>query len=1586
MTYETPDCFAPGGLPASPATNTKRCQPVRWSPDPSLSERLDWFHKYVVKSITQSDDLAGTTPIETHYEYLGGGAWRYDEVDGMTPEDQKTWSQWRGYGRVKTRTGNQIEGQMVNEVRYFRGMDGDRTASGGQKDVWVTDSRGVGFEAEDHDRLAGTVRETIAWLADETSMLSRSIDDPWISEPTATSVKPWGTTRATLVDTLRSHKRAAVEGGWRDSLTEKTIEADGTVTAVSSKPDVDKPEFDTCTRYEFVSNTTKHLIDLPKRVETVAKACDATPARPADVISDALSFYDGNATHGAEPTKGLVTRVDEFSGWDTAQNRATYQTMSLAKYDDPHGRLTESVDVKGGVSRTVYTPATGGPVTSVKTINPLLHESVSYVEPAFGAQTATVDANGLRTDIQLDALGRLSKVWGPGRTKGTDTPDAEFAYLIANNGADVITTKRLQPTGGYQTKYELYDGFGRLRQSQIPAVGGGRAVSDMIYDSRGLLVKKNGPYFNASPPGFEVLVVADNAIASQARTIYDLAGRPTNEIAFANGAEKWRTIIHHTGIDRVDVDPPTGGTATTTITDARGNKIKLRQYKGSSPTSSYDETTYSYNNKGQLTTVTDAAPNGGNKWQYFYDVRGRVERTVDPDRGTTLFTYNLAGEQETVTAQDGKKLAYAYDALGRSIALHDDSLSGTKRAEWVYDTLHKGMPTSSTRYVDGNAWTTRVVGYDNVTGQPTGSEISVPASEGVLAGTYRFDVTYMPDGSPATTKMPAAGGLAEETLTYGYNTYGLPTTLAGSTTSGTTSYVDLTEYTSYAEPSLIGLGSGAKWVDQEFFYEVGTRRLQGSRVATGASGSGYITNSSYTYDAVGNVTAISEVPTGVTADKQCFRYDYLTRLSQAWTPGDGNCGPDPTVNGLGGPAKYWHSWTYDETGNRTSQTVHAAGGDTTSTYSYPAPGQPQPHTMTQVQITDPAGTKTVTYGYDAVGNTTSRPGTGAERQTLTWDAEGRLAQVVEGGQVSTFVYDADGNRIAKRDASGTTVYLPGMELNSVGGATKTAIRYYSHGGQTVAVRTDDNKLTWLFADHHGTNSVAVDAVSQAVQRRYSTPFGGDRGDVPPPAWPDDKGFVGGVKDDTGLTHLGAREYDPQTGRFISVDPIIDPSDPQQMHGYAYAGNAPTSYVDASGLRDVCGTGSNDFTCGDTSTDETMGSRPDTPAKTPQEIIDDAKAEKERAEAVKKKSLLDVIIEQGLAFLLDFFGITDIINCFTKGDLGACVSTLVNMIPWGKIFKAAKSIIKGVKQAFTAYKSWQKAIRLADEAIARADEAIAMAKQKADEIAAALASKQADAAADAADSCLNNSFVPGTLVLMADGSTKPIEDVRVGDEVIATDPETGESGPRVVTREITGSGDKTLVEINIDVDGDEGDATNTITATDGHPFWVTDPGRWTNAAALRPGDTLLTPGGSRVRVIDIVAYNAVATVHNLTVDDIHTFYVIAGDTPVLAHNISGACVVHGPTALPGRDPADCNCASGGAGSQGNGLDEGAPEAADRRISHADEVSHQRTRSESVVRGAKQQVDAVKAGGDPIIGGVIAVVGAWAQWKAKRSRRS
>ena len=108
-------------------------------------------------------------------------------------------------------------------------------------------------------------------------------------------------------------------------------------------------------------------------------------------------------------------------------------------------------------------------------------------------------------------------------------------------------------------------------------------------------------------------------------------------------------------------------------------------------------------------------------------------------------------------------------------------------------------------------------------------------------------------------------------------------------------------------------------------------------------------------------------------------------------------------------------------------------------------------------------------------------------------------------------------------------------------------------------------MQYLVGNQQGTAGVAVDAASLAVTRRYYDPYGNPVG-VAPESWPGTRGFVGGTADPaTGLTDLGAREYDPATGAFISPDPLLSPGDPQDLNGYAYAGDSPVSNSDPSGL-------------------------------------------------------------------------------------------------------------------------------------------------------------------------------------------------------------------------------------------------------------------------------------------------------------------------------------------------------------------------------------------------------------------------------------
>jgi RHS repeat-associated protein len=325
----------------------------------------------------------------------------------------------------------------------------------------------------------------------------------------------------------------------------------------------------------------------------------------------------------------------------------------------------------------------------------------------------------------------------------------------------------------------------------------------------------------------------------------------------------------------------------------------------------------------------------------------------------------------------------------------------------------------------------------------------------------------------------------------------------------------------------------------------------------------------YEYDDAGNVTRVADSPgSSAPNDTQCFRYDHLRRLTQAWTPASTawwNCLVNPQAGSLGGVGPYWHSWTYDPTGNRLTETRHATGGDTVSTYEYPTPGSPRPHAVTGLDTTGPGGSTSNSYTYDDAGNLTERTIDGAT-QDLTFDAEGQVAEVTDATGATSFVYDADGNRLIRRDPGGKTLYLEGQELRwDAGSGVRSCTRYYAHEGTSIAVRTSAG-VTWLVTDHHNTGEVAVRGSDMLAVTRRSLPFGGQRGTAPV-WWAGDKGFVGGTQDPSGLVHLGARLYDPDLGRFISVDPIMDLADPQQMQGYAYTNSNPLTWSDPEGL--VC---------------------------------------------------------------------------------------------------------------------------------------------------------------------------------------------------------------------------------------------------------------------------------------------------------------------------------------------------------------------------------------------------------------------------------
>ena len=66
----------------------------------------------------------------------------------------------------------------------------------------------------------------------------------------------------------------------------------------------------------------------------------------------------------------------------------------------------------------------------------------------------------------------------------------------------------------------------------------------------------------------------------------------------------------------------------------------------------------------------------------------------------------------------------------------------------------------------------------------------------------------------------------------------------------------------------------------------------------------------YSYDNVGDVTAISDAATATGTDNRCFGYDYLQRLITVWMPlTAASCGTAPATATTGGAAPYWSDYT-----------------------------------------------------------------------------------------------------------------------------------------------------------------------------------------------------------------------------------------------------------------------------------------------------------------------------------------------------------------------------------------------------------------------------------------------------------------------------------------------------------------------------------------------------------------------------------------------------------------------------------------------------------------------------------------------------
>jgi RHS repeat-associated protein len=1142
--------------------DTMSCYPVKWTPPSYTSPILDWFTKYLASEVDVADNTTTSSPAQvTKYEYLPNGAAWHHEDDQIVAPKFRTWGEFRGYKQVITRTGAAPDPITKSVTQYLQGMDGDLNLDGSHKSVSVTDD--LGDTVTDQDPLSGNVYETSTYDKDGGSAQVHAATVPWLSPATADHVQTTGTDTlpdlkayyggdaATYTDQLVDPQ--ATPATWRMSGTVTTNDnATGLVDAVDDLGEIDPgsrqpvpgsttPE--KCTRTTYAANSGNTISGLTAEVVAVAGPC-STAADATHALSDQKTFYDGSTTLGTIPSGGTgeATSTTQLKDWNGTGGAAEWTKPTTVSYD-AYDRVTSSTDAMGRTTGTAYNPAGSKFLpTSIVTTNNVGWTSKQTLDVARALALSSSDVNGQTTTKTYDGLGRLTAVWLPTHPQSANatTPNDRFTYTVSATGPSMVDSETLRDNLTYHEDYKIYDSLQQVREEQTTppdASAGARLVQDTIYDSHGKAVFSDTPYWNSqSAPNSVYATPATSAIPAETKTVYDGMGRTVSTTDAYNGVDQWSTTYAYPSGDEVDTTPPAGGTATAVITDARGDKAQVRQFHGSTPSGTYDTTNYFYDAAGRPTGMADSA---GDTWKSSYDDLGDKVAVSDPDTGLTTTSFNDA--KQTVQTSDNRPnnagtVTNSYDTLGRvtdTWGVNPATQAQVHLTHTDYDPAGAlGHVAQTTSYdANGNAWTSKVTGY-TADYLPTSSTLTAPAAALKAAAdvSYNTTTTYKPISRQVNnTSLPAIGTMPSETVSYAYNDNGLPVSSGGAST-----YVYWIDYTHLGAVLDATMGDFGTQVVQTYNYALGTARMLGYTVDAQASGPGNTSQTlddvSYTFDDSGQKTSSTDVQTGADTpagtDTQCYQYDYLGRLVEAWSDtagvstqaapkinGDGGCTTtQPGTSTLGGTSPYWQSYGYDALGNRTALTDHSvlgAGNDvkTTSTFNAVAPAGTagsavtMPHGLATTSSVNGGGAQTVSY--DAAGETTeikaadgsktlaggATLASGAQLVTsttrLAMEQGGNLALYTRstgallwssntaGHPGATAVMGADGN-LAVKDTSGTTLWssnTPGTGATAKVQDDGRLVVYntsgtpvWSSAANPVAGAADDMQLTY---DHNG---------------------------------------------------------------------------------------------------------------------------------------------------------------------------------------------------------------------------------------------------------------------------------------------------------------------------------------------------------------------------------------------------------------------------------------------------------------------------------------------------------------------------------------
>jgi RHS repeat-associated protein len=878
----------------------------------------------------------------------------------------------------------------------------------------------------------------------------------------------------------------------------------------------------------------------------------------------AIPSEDGAELYRFDKNGRHLKTVKTLTG-QTTYSFAYDDSGHVAGIQDGDGNVTEIQHDTSGNPATIVGPfgqtttlAVNGDGYLSSVTNPESEAThLSYASGGGGLLTTFTDAKNQDTTFTYDTLGRL--------TRDTDRAGGYQALDRTEGSANSEVTKTTRL--GRTTRYKLQRLSSVEQKRTITKPSGTQSVTVARQNGSRTLTSADGtvaqmteggdPRFGLDVPFDKTSTVTTPgglSLQTQASKGASLsnADDPLSLTSFTNTSivnGRTSSSVYNASTRRFTNTSPAGRISTGDI-DSQGRPVRT-EVSGITPT------TFTYDVFGRIST----SQQGTRTWQYAYNSDGYVGTITDPLGRQTSFTYDGAGRVTNEALPGGRNVAYSYDHNGNLTSIIPPGRSAHSFSSTPLDLTGSYTPPS---VGDSAVATQYTYDYDHnvsLVTRPDGSEIDLDYdSAGRLASADHpgGTISYSYDSSDRLSSVSAPGG---QGLDFSYDgPLAKQETFSGPVSGNVSRTYDSS--LRVTEDKVNGANAISYSYDQDDLLTAAgamtlTRNAQNGRLTATSLAS---TASSVAYNAFGERASESSSYSGSPLLSATYTRDAGGRIAQktetsssgmhsyVYTYDDAGRLTDVTMDG-GALSHY----TYDQNGNRLAKT---SGGVTVSA-SYDA----------QDRLTAYGG---ATYTYTRNGDLRTKTEAGSEdTTTYDYDALGALTKVtLPNGTEIDYVVDGQGRRVGRKvDDTLSHVLLfgqrpgPEAELDASGNVRSRFV--YATRSHVPDYMTKAGSTYRIVTDQLGSPRLVVNtSTGGVVQQIEYDEFGNVLSDSNPGFQP--FGFAGGLYDpDTGLVRFGARDYDPETGRWTAKDPILFAGGDTNLYGYVVSD--PINFSDVTGL-------------------------------------------------------------------------------------------------------------------------------------------------------------------------------------------------------------------------------------------------------------------------------------------------------------------------------------------------------------------------------------------------------------------------------------